>query len=156
MAAAACPSPSAYLRNKKKFQTIFSEYIDAEVTPKGGRRTTLKCSVPHPTCDEICAALKQLGFEAYVDGGKSYPRSQSQPNHIPPLRGCVRVAIKHPAAEHYVKQSEYDTQTRAACIDSFPNKMAVLKRIAEIIGARDPAARKAASAAQAGAPVKAR
>ncbi len=119
---------------KTKFQTIWPQYMDSRLTPELGRRVSKKQGVPDPNPGEIQRALVQLGFaDAFVEPAMSYPGAQSQWYCIPAQRGCVKVSIKAPASEHYIKKSEFDTKTRASRVEGLDSKHQVLVRVAEII-----------------------
>lgn len=123
--------------NAKDYQTIFPQYIDAQLAPSDGRRLTKAKAVANPSIEEILTAVKELGFaKAYIDPVKSLPAAQSQDRCIPPPRGCVKVQIKAPRSEHYVKKSEFDKETRAAIVDAVPTKAQLLVKIAELIKAK--------------------
>lgn len=125
--------------DKKKFQVIFPQYIDALLSPKQGRRLTKSQAVATPTIEEILASLHQLGYRTFVrDSGKSYPRSQGDPYFPLTPKECIRVPIKEPHDVHYIKKSEFDTQERASTLPDIPNKMELLRRIAACIKANNP------------------
>lgn len=139
--AAAAPPPVVGQRvpsiDKKKYQTIFPQYIDANLAPKDGRRLTKTQSVESPTLEEMVMALRQLGYnEVYVNPRASLPCAQSQLRQVPAPRGCLKVAIKLPVDVHYIKKSEFDVQTRGVAVEGLGNKSEVLRKMAEIIKAR--------------------
>lgn len=124
--------------NKRAYQTIYPQYLDANLLPREGRRLTATQAVANPSVEEILTALRDLGFSAaFVDLSKSLPCAQSQAKQVPAPRGCVKVAIKAPKEEHYIKKSEFDVETRLAIKEGFPNKMEVMRRVAEKIKAKN-------------------
>ncbi len=133
-------SPAAARQyDKKRFQTIYPQYIDANLLPSDGRRISACQAVVHPTLEEMIAALHTLGFkDCFVDPMKSLPAAQAQARMVPALRGCIKVAIKVPIDQHYVKKSEFDMQTRAAMVESSPNRSTVMRQMAAIIKERNP------------------
>ncbi|KAG5480634.1 hypothetical protein LSCM1_06338 [Leishmania martiniquensis] len=134
------PAPMApHSYDKKAYQTIYPQYLDSYLTPSEGRRLTKSQGVEHPTIDEIALALRLLGYKnILVDPARSYPRSQGTTKFPMVPRGCIRVAIKTPADEHYVKKSDFDTQRRGAVVDSIENKQELLRRIAALIKEKAP------------------
>ena len=131
------PLPPNY--NKKTYQTIYPQYLDSYLTPSEGRRLTKAQSVEHPSMDEILLALRVLGYTNVVlDPKASYPRSQSTDKFPVVPRGCVKVAIKTPVDEHYIKKSDFDTQTRNAAVDGIESKQELLRRIAALIKEKVP------------------
>lgn len=134
MAARAASAPARSF-DKRKYQTIYPHYLDANLKPAEGRRLTLAQSVHSPEAPEIVDALRRLGFtDCFFDHSKAFPRLQSSPLIVPPgPRGCVRVAIKAPLSEHYVRRSEFDTRTRGVLLESAPTKLEVLRQVAAII-----------------------
>ncbi|CUG87497.1 signal recognition particle 19, putative [Bodo saltans] len=139
MAAAAPPMVGQRVPtiDKKKYQTIFPQYIDANLGPKYGRRLTKTQSVESPTLEEMVLSLRQLGYtEVYVNPRASLPCAQSQLRQVPAPRGAIKVAIKLPADAHYIKKSDFDVQTRDITVEGLPNKSEVLRRMAEIIKTR--------------------
>lgn len=123
--------------DKKAFQTLFPQYLDSNLTPSEGRRLTKAQSVSLPTLEEIASALSQLGYkEIIIDRSKSLPCSQGSDRFSVVPRGCVKVAIKRPVDEHYIKKSEFDTQTRNAVVPGIESKQEVLRRVAAIIKAK--------------------
>lgn len=137
------PNPSSAARpqvlDKKDFQVIFPQYIDATLTPQQGRRITKTQAVETPTVEEILQALHHFGYKKFVrDSVKSYPRSQADA-HFPLVpKECIRVAIKHPRDIHYIKKSEFDKEERESVIADIPNKMELLRRIAKFIKTTHP------------------
>jgi signal recognition particle subunit SRP19 len=126
--------------DKRRFQTIYPQYIDANIPPSSGRRISLSHAVANPSLEEMMSALLSLGFkQCFVDPMKSLPSMQSKARLVPAPRGCVKVAIKAPQDEHYVKKSEFDQQTRAAVVDELPNRSTVMRRMAALIKERNPA-----------------
>ena len=129
-------SPAAKSYDKLKYQTIYPQYIDSSLLPREGRRVTKVQGVADPRNDEIIAALREIGFsDSFVDRTKSLPCSQSQARQMPAPRGCVKVAIKAPSSQHYVKKSEFDKQTRDLVVDGFETKGSVMRCVADIIAA---------------------
>jgi signal recognition particle subunit SEC65 len=120
-----------------RFQVIYPQYLDSSLTKKHGRRLTEKQSVQNPTVAEMYKACVALGFrmgrpdapdtQIFAEG-KSLPRNQSQPYCVPPARGCIRVAIKEPAAA--AGGEDADRKSNVAAV---PNKMALMRAIAEHI-----------------------
>ena len=116
----------------RHYQIIYPQYLDRDRTPKEGRRVAKHRAVPGPTLDEIYAAVHQLGFtKCYVEGSKHYSRAQSAINFS--LPGRIRVEIKGPQEEHYVRKSEYDKQTRVVRNEDVPNKLALMNKVCDII-----------------------
>ncbi|CAJ1022154.1 SRP19 protein, putative [Leishmania lindenbergi] len=129
--------PRSY--DKKAYQTIYPQYLDSNLTPSEGRRLTKSQGVEHPTIDEILHALRVLGYkDVIVDPARSYPRSQSTTKFPVVPRGCIRVSIKTPVDEHYIKKSDFDTQQRSAVMDSIDTKQELLRRVATLIKERAP------------------
>lgn len=125
--------------DKKQYQTIYPQYIDSYLTPSEGRRVTREQGVEHPTMDEMLLALRVLGFtNVVVDQKASYPRSQSTDKFPMVPRGCIKVAIKTPLDEHYIKKSDFDTQTRNAVVAGIESKQELLRRIAALIKEKVP------------------
>lgn len=123
--------------DKLKYQTIYPQNIDANLTPSEGRKITQCQSVVCPTLEEMLIAARNLGFaDSFVDPTKSLPCSQSQLRQVPAPRGCLRVAVKAPASAHYVKKSDFDTQTRGLINEDIPNKYVVMRKISEMIKAK--------------------
>lgn len=127
-------TPSQLSLAKKKYQVIYPQYIDSTLTPSTGRKINLAHAVAEPTIEEMMNALKALGFTAFFDPSKSLAVSQCGEVY-PPLRGCIRVAIKAPSDEHYIKKSDFDTQTRGTCVEGYTTKGQVLRKLAETIAA---------------------
>ncbi|CCW65900.1 unnamed protein product [Phytomonas sp. EM1] len=118
----------------KTMQTIFTQYLDAELSPRDGRRLTKAQSVSHPTVEEIAAALRELGFKKItILPRKSLPRSQGSIKFTMVPYGAVKVQIKEPEVEHYIKKSEFDSQTRNPVVPGLESKHEVLKRVAALI-----------------------
>lgn len=136
--APAPPNASGLPYSKLDFQVIYPQYIDACLTPKQGRRLTKQQAVCTPTVEEIILALQHLGYKKFIrESARSYPRSQSDA-HFPIVpKECIRVAIKSPKSD-YIKKSEFDTQEREIVVESIPNKMELLRRIAAHIKATNP------------------
>jgi signal recognition particle subunit SRP19 len=131
------PVPANY--NKKAYQTIYPQYIDSCLTPSEGRRLTKAQGVDHPTMDEMLLALRVLGYtDVVVETKASYPRSQSTDKFPMVPRGCIKVAVKTPADEHYIKKSDFDTQTRNAVVPGIESKQELLRRIAALIKEKVP------------------
>lgn len=63
---------------------IWPAYLDASRTRTGGRRVPTADAVDDPTVDEIADAVRQVGYDAVIDRGATYPREYEP-------RGCVRV-----------------------------------------------------------------
>lgn len=130
-------APRSY--DKKAYQTIYPQYIDASITPSEGRRLTKTQGVEHPTMDEMLLALRVLGYKnLIVDPARSYPRSQSTVKFPMVPRGCIKVAIKTPLDEHYIKKSDFDTQTRNAVVPGIESKQELLRRVATLIKEKVP------------------
>lgn len=134
-AAESRPPPRNVAREEvKHFQTIYPQYLDAELTQAEGRRLTKKQSVSTPGAEEIMLALRELGYKNIAfDPKKSYPRTQGSDRFPLVPRGCVKVQIKEPASAHYVKKSDFDSQTRAPVVPGLETKHQVLVKVAEII-----------------------
>ncbi len=125
--------------DKRRFQTIYPQYIDANLHPSDGRRISACQAVANPSLEEIMSALLSLGFkECFVDPTKSLPAAQAQARMVPAPRGCVKVAIKAPSDQHYIKKSEFDTQSRAVMVEGLPNRSTVMRRVAALIKERNP------------------
>lgn len=123
--------------NKKNFQTIYPQYIDASLGPKDGRRLTKSQSVVCPTLEEMIVAARALGFQqSFIDPTKSLPCAQSQLRQVPAPRGCLKVAVKQPVDVHYIKKSEFDVQTRGCVVDGVINKYELMRKICEHIKAK--------------------
>ncbi|RHW68899.1 SRP19 protein [Trypanosoma brucei equiperdum] len=126
------PSQPSY--DKRAYQTIYPQYLDAELTPHDGRRLTRTQAVDDPTTKEVVEALKELGYtDIFVEPSASFPRSQGSIKYIMPPKGCVKVAIKRPKGEHYIPKSDFDTQTRGVTVEDIPNKMELLRRVSALI-----------------------
>lgn len=124
--------------DKKAYQCIYPQYLDARLTPSEGRRLTKTQAVEHPSMDEIVIALRQLGYRnILVDPSLSLPCSQTTSGFPFVPRGCIRVAIKSPVDEHYIKKSEFDKQTRNAVVSGIESKQELLRRVAAIIKTRE-------------------
>lgn len=124
--------------DKHASQTIFPEYINAALTPRQGRRLTLAQSVMHPTLEEMVVALNHMGYRGLiVDQSRSLPASQGSDIFPVVPRGCIKVAIKSPVDAHYIKKSEFDTQTRESMVDGIDSKHQLLKRVAAYIKAQE-------------------
>ncbi|KAG5507395.1 hypothetical protein GH5_07494 [Leishmania sp. Ghana 2012 LV757] len=134
------PAPVApHSYDKKAYQTIYPQYLDSYLTPSEGRRLTKSQGVEHPTIDEIVLALRALGYKnIVVDPARSYPRSQSTTKFPMVPRGCIMVAIKTPVDEHYIKKSDFDTQTRSAVVGNIESKQELLRRLAALIKEKVP------------------
>ncbi|GET88052.1 hypothetical protein, conserved [Leishmania tarentolae] len=131
------PAPRSY--DKKAYQTIYPQYLDSYLTPSEGRRLTKSQGVEHPTMDEILHALRVLGYkDVIVDPARSYPRSQSTTKFPMTPRGCIKVAIKTPVDVHYIKKSDFDTQTRSAVVNNIDTKQELLRRLAALIKEKVP------------------
>ncbi|PSP89668.1 signal recognition particle protein Srp19 [Halobacteriales archaeon QS_4_69_34] len=63
---------------------IWPAYLDAGLTRSEGRRVPRSMAVPEPTVEEIARAAGQVGYDAAVERGKTYPREFD-------ARGYVRV-----------------------------------------------------------------
>lgn len=125
---------SAAEPNKKTMQVIYPQYIDSNVPPREGRRVSLQHAVSSPNVNEIAEALKALGYSSiHYDRDRSLPCAQSQARMNPAPKGCLRVAIKTPSDEHYIRKSEFDTNTRGPVVASVPNKNRLLIKICEYI-----------------------
>ncbi|KAK7197929.1 SRP19 protein [Novymonas esmeraldas] len=130
-------APRSY--DKKAYQTIYPQYIDSYLSPSEGRRLTKTQGVEHPTMDEVLLALRVLGYkDVLVDAARSYPRSQSTTKFPMVPRGCIKVAIKTPVDEHYIKKSDFDTQTRNAVVAGIESKHELLRRVAALIKEKVP------------------
>ena len=117
--------PQPQKLNQMEFQTIYPQYIDSTATPSLGRRLTAKNSVAKPTLQEMFNALVEMGYKpVFADPTKSLPCTQSRLEVFPPPRGCIRVAIKEPAAR------STSPTTRKATNDKFATKGQVLKELA--------------------------
>ena len=53
---------------------IWPAYLDGDLTRAEGRRVAQKLAVSEPTVDEIAQAVQQVGYDAVIERGKSYPR----------------------------------------------------------------------------------
>ena len=125
--------------DKRRYQTIYPQYIDANLLPRDGRRLSVAQAVANPSLEEILGALLQLGFkDCFVDPTKSLPPAQAQARMVPAPRGCVKVAIKAPVDQHYIKKSEFDVQTRAVIVEDSPNRSTVMRQVAALIKERTP------------------
>lgn len=128
------PSSSSY--DKLAYQTIFPQYMDANLAPSEGRRLTKAQSVENPQLEEITAVLGQLGYkDFFIERTLSLPCSQASKKYAVVPRGCVKVAIKRPKAEHYVRLSEFDTRTRGVTVQDIGSKQELLRRVAAAIKA---------------------
>ncbi|EAN89354.1 hypothetical protein C3747_18g120 [Trypanosoma cruzi] len=124
------------LQNKLAYQTIFPQYLDANLTPAEGRRLTKTQSVENPQLEEIAIVLGQLGYkDFFIERTLSLPRSQASKKYAIVPKGCVRVAIKRPQSEHYIRMSEFDTQTRGVTVQGIGSKQDLLRRVAAAIKA---------------------
>lgn len=124
----------ATILDKRDYQCIFPQYIDARLTARQGRRIPKALAVDIPTVDEMILALRRLGYTSIVrDTRSSYPRSQGDAAFTVVPRECVRVAMKQPANTYYIRKSEFDTATREPVISSIPTKGELLRQMAEII-----------------------
>ncbi|KPA82930.1 hypothetical protein ABB37_02680 [Leptomonas pyrrhocoris] len=131
------PVPANY--NKKAYQTLYPQYIDSSLTPSEGRRLTKEQGVENPSMDEMLLALRVLGYkDVVVEPKASYPRSQSTSKFPMVPRGCIKVAVKTPMDEHYIKMSDFDTQTRSAVVAGIESKQELLRRMAALIKEKVP------------------
>ncbi|KEG11771.1 signal recognition particle subunit SRP19 [Trypanosoma grayi] len=122
--------------NKLAYQTIFPQYLDSNLTPSEGRRLTKTQSVENPQLEEIAVVLGTLGYkDFFIERKVSLPRSQSSERYAFVPKGCVKVAIKRPQAEHYVRMSEFDTKTRGVTVQDICSKQELLRRVAAAIKA---------------------
>ncbi|ORC92590.1 signal recognition particle subunit SRP19 [Trypanosoma theileri] len=122
--------------NKLEYQTIFPQYLDANLTPSEGRRLTKTQSVENPQLEEIAVVLGLLGYKNFfIDRTLSYPRSQASSKYAFVPKGCVKVPIKRPQTEHYVRVSEFDSQTRGVTVEDIRSKQELLRRVAAAIKA---------------------
>jgi len=53
---------------------IWPAYLDAGLSRAEGRRVSKELAVEGPTVDEIAQAVQQVGYDAVVERGKTYPR----------------------------------------------------------------------------------
>lgn len=53
---------------------IWPAYLDGDLTRAEGRRVATELAVSEPTVDEIAQAVQQVGYDAVIERGKSYPR----------------------------------------------------------------------------------
>ncbi|RNF07719.1 signal recognition particle subunit SRP19 [Trypanosoma conorhini] len=128
--------PSSDSHNKLAYQTIFPQYLDANLTPGEGRRLTKTQSVENPQLEEIAAVLRKLGYQDFfIERGLSLPRSQASRKYAVVPKGCVRVAIKRPQSEHYIRMSDFDTHTRGVTVQDIGSKQELLRRVAAAIKA---------------------
>lgn len=120
--------------DKTRYQTIYPQYIDANLGPSEGRRLTKKQSVVTPTLEEIVISLHELGYrDFFVERAKSLPAMQGTDKYPMVPRGCIKIAIKEPLDKHYIKKSEFDTQTRAPVVTGIETKQELLRRLAALI-----------------------
>ncbi|EPY26174.1 signal recognition particle subunit SRP19 [Strigomonas culicis] len=126
--------------DKARYQTIYPQYIDASLGPSEGRRLTKKQSVETPTMEEMVVGLHELGYrDFFVERAKSLPAMQGTDRYPLVPRGRVKVAIKEPLDKHYIKKSEFDTQTRGAVVAGIESKQELLRRLATAIKAKGTA-----------------
>ncbi|KAH9589434.1 Signal recognition particle [Trypanosoma melophagium] len=124
--------------NKLEYQTIFPQYLDSNLTPSEGRRLTKAQSVENPQLEEIAVVLRMLGYtDFFIERNLSYPRSQASSKYAFVPKGCVKVPIKRPKTEHYVRISEFDSQTRGVTVADIRSKQELLRRVAAAIKAND-------------------
>ncbi|MFB6129834.1 MAG: signal recognition particle subunit SRP19 [Salinigranum sp.] len=53
---------------------IYPAYLDASLSRSEGRRVPVDAAVEDPTVDEIARAVQQVGYDAVVEGDKTYSR----------------------------------------------------------------------------------
>ncbi|MEF8814045.1 MAG: signal recognition particle subunit SRP19 [Halovenus sp.] len=63
---------------------IWPAYFDADLSRSEGRRVSKELAFEDPTVDEIAKAVQQVGYDAVIERGKTYPREYE-------ARGCVVV-----------------------------------------------------------------
>eukprot|EP01061_Rhynchopus_euleeides_P014972 TRINITY_DN25719_c0_g1_i1.p2 TRINITY_DN25719_c0_g1~~TRINITY_DN25719_c0_g1_i1.p2 ORF type:complete len:151 (+),score=67.57 TRINITY_DN25719_c0_g1_i1:163-615(+) len=112
--------------DKKKYQTIYPQYMDKLLTAGQGRRMPKEKCIENVMCIEMYQACIQLGVPVVMEN-KGYARASAI------RRARLKVLLKSPLDEHYVKKSEYDTQTRDIINPDIPNKTVLMAKIAEII-----------------------
>ncbi|RNF07499.1 signal recognition particle subunit SRP19 [Trypanosoma rangeli] len=128
--------PPSASHKKLAYQTIFPQYLDANLTPSEGRRLTRTQSVENPQLEEIVVVLRELGYQDFfIERNLSLPRSQACNKYAIVPKGCVRVAIKRPQSEHYIRMSDFDTQTRGVTVQGIGSKQELLRRVAAAIKA---------------------
>ena len=114
----------------KPFQVIYPQYINKKFTQELGRRIPISKALDDPTPGEIHMACAALNLKSVLEN-KAFPAAQSRDG--PPGRGRVRVLFKQPLDTHYVKKSEFDTQTRGLVRDDIPSKKVLLCMVADEI-----------------------
>ena len=101
----------------KHYQTIYPQYLDQNLTTHQGRRLPKAKAVPGPMAVEIYKSCEMLGLPVMFEPGKGYSRNSTI------RRGRVRVLIKRPRDEHYIKKSDFDEQTRGLVHPEIPSKV---------------------------------
>ena len=123
------PTPDAL----KPYQVIYPQYINKKFTQELGRRIPISKCLDDPTPSEVFSACTALRLKAVLEPTKGYPASQASLVEMPPVRGRVRVLFKQPLDKHYVRKSEFDTQTRNLVREDIPNKKTLLCLVADEI-----------------------
>eukprot|EP00754_Rhynchopus_humris_P043322 Rhum_TRINITY_DN3147_c0_g1::Rhum_TRINITY_DN3147_c0_g1_i1::g.9747::m.9747/K03105/SRP19; signal recognition particle subunit SRP19 len=111
----------------KHYQTIYPQYLDQNLTTHQGRRLPKAKAVPGPMAVEIYKSCEMLGLPVMFEPGKGYSRNSTI------RRGRVRVLIKRPKDEHYIKKSDFDEQTRGLLHPEIPSKKFLMEKLGEII-----------------------
>eukprot|EP01064_Diplonema_japonicum_P018030 TRINITY_DN2663_c2_g2_i1.p1 TRINITY_DN2663_c2_g2~~TRINITY_DN2663_c2_g2_i1.p1 ORF type:complete len:155 (+),score=17.52 TRINITY_DN2663_c2_g2_i1:65-529(+) len=113
--------------DKKDYQVLYPQYLDANLTTGEGRRMPLAKSCECPSSVEMYQVCMQVGVPVIFQPEKGYARQPTA------RRGRIKVLLKTPQDQHYIKKSEYDTATRSLINSQFPTKVALMAKMAEII-----------------------
>ena len=87
-----------------------------------GRRMPKEKCIENVLAIEMYQACLQLGVPVHLEN-KGYTRNSTV------RRARLRVLLKAPMDEHYVKKSEFDEQTRQIINSEIPNKVCTKKRV---------------------------
>eukprot|EP01059_Diplonema_ambulator_P036379 TRINITY_DN9038_c0_g1_i1.p2 TRINITY_DN9038_c0_g1~~TRINITY_DN9038_c0_g1_i1.p2 ORF type:complete len:175 (+),score=39.90 TRINITY_DN9038_c0_g1_i1:64-525(+) len=113
--------------DKKDYQILYPQYIDSNLTTGEGRRMPMSKCVENPTAVEMYQVCMQVGIPVIFQPEKGYARQPTA------RRGRIKVLLKRPQSEHYMKKSEYDTATRGLIVEEYPSKNALMTKMAEVI-----------------------
>jgi len=75
---------------ERGWQRLYPAYFDLDKTRREGRRVARELAVSKPRLDELAEAVRQLGMEAEVVEGASYPRCWWGPKGMVLVRRGVR------------------------------------------------------------------
>eukprot|EP01062_Namystynia_karyoxenos_P019286 TRINITY_DN17244_c1_g1_i1.p1 TRINITY_DN17244_c1_g1~~TRINITY_DN17244_c1_g1_i1.p1 ORF type:complete len:206 (+),score=48.70 TRINITY_DN17244_c1_g1_i1:85-618(+) len=132
----------------KDYQVIYPQYVDQKLTYRQGRRVSRSLACENPSALDIFQVCKQLGFHCIFQPNKGFPRDPVA------HRGRVKVIIKHPLSEHYVKKSDFDQRTRGVYNEEISTKSELLRRLCPVLQRLTADGAAAASAAAADAAAK--